>query len=228
MPATAGALAPRCRPRSPPLAGAHCGRAGLGTLEGPCRALPGSHRHSPSCRERPVPLPEPHVRRSLPWHSRRAPAIGVGPSLGGARAGIASSPRSKARAPRALSPPTPAPPAFGLTAPGRSRALPLVRGAQTPWGWARLPTYRTRRGRSLQPLPGRAVKQEMGISGSHQLSTFADLTSPVTPGSSHACSHTHTHAHTHAPAPAAGPRPNPQHTAKERAKRRGGGGKSRE
>lgn len=44
-----------------------------------------------------------------------------------------------------------------------------------------------------------------GTAGSHQLSTFAALASPVTPGSSHACSHPPP-----LPAPAPGTRPNSQ------------------
>lgn len=75
-------------------------------------------------------------------------------------------------------------------------------------GWAQLPLSCTRQGRSPQPLPGRAVQEEMGISGSHQLSTFTVLSSSITPGSSHACSHTRATGQTH-------------NTAQKRAKRRG-------
>lgn len=135
-------------------------------------------------------------------------------------------PRSRAPAPRALalSPPTPCHLRPSASQPrAAARALPPVRGAQTPWGWARLPTYRTRWGRSPQPLPGRAVKEEMEISGSHQLSTFAALTSPVTPGSSHACSHTHTRARAH-PRPLRAPGQTHNTRRRKEQKERGGGG----
>lgn len=217
MLATPGALAPRCqpRPRSP-----RQSRAG-----DPQRAVLAAARMASAQPKPPRETsasPEPHVGRSLPRHSGRVPVIGVGPSHGGVWVGIA--PSAPAAGHQHPGPPTPCHLRPSASQPrAAARALPPVRGAQTPWGWARLPTYRTRWGRSPQPLPGRAVKEEMEISGSHQLSTFAALTSPVTPGSSHACSHTHTRARAH-PRPLRAPGQTHNTRRRKEQKERGGGG----
>lgn len=130
-------------------------------------------------------------------------------------------PRSRAPAPRATHPLPPS--AFGLAAPGSSKgsssstrrpdAVGMGTAAHVPHPVGTFPAAASRKGCK-------------GGDGDLGFTPAQHFRSPHQPRHTRliTCLLTHTYTRARTPAPAAGPGPNPQHTAKKRAKRKGGGG----